>query len=217
MTYLAGFDPGGEGGFGWALVENSNVLPLNFIASGVADNCDDAWQAVANAVGNNLLDGVAIDSPLYWSATTRHVDLILRQELEHFRAKVPHGTVQAVNSLRGACLVQGILVARHARDSFPGIHISECHPKVIIWQLGFATHERHHNAVPIDDFAQFFTLPDRALLEHERDSVISTLSSWAMLHNPYGWNDLRDLDPGAYSPLGDDIAFWMPVLNHQIA
>jgi len=213
MEYLAGFDPGGKSGFGWALVEDNDTLPLKIVSAGVANHCDEAWESIANELNNNQLVGASIDSPLYWGATTRVVDLTLRDEIAHLGAAVPHGTVQSPNSLRGACLVQGILIAKRVLSEFPNAEISECHPKVIIWQLGFATPDRHHNAVPIDDFEQFIVMPDRPLLEHERDAVISTLSTWAMLHNAHGWDNLRNLDPNVYSPLGDGIGFWMPTLQ----
>ena len=217
MGYIAGFDPGGNDGFGWALVENNASLPLNFVDAGVANHCDDAWLAITNQLNGNRIVGAGIDSPLYWGAETRNVDLSLRGEIGYLGSAVPHGTVQSPNSLRGACLVQGILVAKHVLNDFPDSQISECHPKVIIWQLGHANATRHHNSVPINDFREFGKIPKRPLLEHERDAVISTLSAWAMLNAPTGWSDLRDLDQQVYSPLGERIRYWMPDMRHNDA
>jgi len=68
-----------------------------------------------------------------------------------------HGTVQAVNSLRGACLVQGILTAILLRQRVPEIHVSESHPKAVLWLLGAATPENPPAAIHLCNLPQFTT------------------------------------------------------------
>jgi hypothetical protein len=102
-----GFDPGGEDGFGWCVADDSPVLPLTLRASGVVDNSRSAVDAAMDHVkkGEPIV-AVGIDAPLFWVATgDRNVDRIVRDELRGLGARSPGGTVQAVNSLRGACVV----------------------------------------------------------------------------------------------------------------
>ena len=45
---------------------------------------------------------------------------------------IPSGTVQSVNSLRGAALVGGTLLALRLREEFPELPITESHPKALL-------------------------------------------------------------------------------------
>src|SRR5437660_360415 len=111
MVVLLGFDPGGEDGFGWSVADDTPALPLTVRATGVVDNARSAVDAAMAQVkqGEHVV-AAGIDAPLFWVATgDRTVDRIVRAELRRLGAASPGGTVQAVNSLRGACVVQGML------------------------------------------------------------------------------------------------------------
>ncbi len=149
MSVILGFDPGGEDGFGWAILQSADTLPLRLLSGGVADNASEVLVAIRRALppGEHPL-AAGIDAPLFWATTgDRRVDYVLRAALRRLGARSPGGTVQAVNSLRGACLVQGVLIATLLRSNWPAIQISESHPKVYLWLSGHARRGTHHNSV----------------------------------------------------------------------
>lgn len=137
MNYLIGFDPGGERNFGWCVVRDRREWPLRVVRTGIADHAAEAVEAAYKAVpkGASVI-GVGIDAPLFWVADgSRAVDNALRERIRCLG--VPHaaGTVLQVNSLCGACLVQGMLAGVLSRQCSPGVPISESHPKAMLWQF----------------------------------------------------------------------------------
>jgi hypothetical protein len=124
MKALIGFDPGGkgtgEGSFGWAVLEDAEALPLRLLAGGLARHAEDALERVAVFLEGSRAEifGIGIDAPLTWVSAGRRVD-----------AKIG---AQQINSLWGACLVQGWLVAKLAEECFPDIPLTESHPKMVL-------------------------------------------------------------------------------------
>ena len=121
------------------------------------------------------------------------------------------GTVLHVNSLRGACLVQGMTAALLLRRRAPELPISEAHPKALLWLLGLATKGRRPRAVSFDRLAPLLLRPERRQsdCEHERDAALGTLSAWAMVHRPSDWEDLSCLDEERITPLCPPPFYWM--------
>lgn len=107
------------------------------------------------------------------------------------------GTVSHVNSLRGACLVQGILVARAALAAWPQAKLTEAHPKALlrVWSKAAAFVEQVANAVAS---------------EHERDAVLAAFTAHQFHLATEGWRNLSELDPGSYDPIGVRAAYWFP-------
>jgi hypothetical protein len=123
------------------------------------------------------------------------------------------GTVSAVNSLQGACLIQGVLVAficrQHLDESLP---ITESHPKALLWLLKIAKQGHKPEAVVVDELRQFIS-PDRdRLVEHERDAALGALAAFAMHSGQLGWNDLYLLEPDPVVPVAQPLGYWMPPL-----
>ena len=121
-----GADPGGTGAFGVALVDGSGRTSCTTVSS-----VDAAVKAIA-AAGTPL--GVGIDAPMWWSATAgggRRADARLRKAY-----RIHPGTVQSVNSLKGAALVGGALLASKVREAMPGVPVTESHPKALLLALG---------------------------------------------------------------------------------
>ena len=50
--------------------------------------------------------------------------------------RIHPGTVQSVNSLKGAALVGGALLASKVREAMPGVPVTESHPKALLLALG---------------------------------------------------------------------------------
>ena len=176
---MLGFDPGGVGNFGWSVCRvdgNDLQWPL---ATGVADDAEDALQKVKKVVGPSDPPGhpqvlaAGIDAPLFWGKKgNRTIDGIVRHALKRTVFPTPGGTVQQVNSLRGACLVQGLLLARYLRDWKPGLPITEAHPKALLHLLC------HSGRPDMANLARLIQGPQRS--EHERDATLSAIGAWAM-------------------------------------
>lgn len=96
---------GGLEAFGWRVVEDTGKLPLCFLEFGIAQGALDAFEVV---VEHSDARAAGIDSPLFWTTSGRRVGSVLRDEVKTHAAGAA-STVQTVNSLRGACLVQGEL------------------------------------------------------------------------------------------------------------
>ena len=117
---FVGFDPGGDGQFGWCVIAGA-AWPLSLILSGCANNAAAAVCAVLEVLGaSREIDGVGIDSPLFWAPSgRRRVDFIVREAIKEAGAPNAGGTVQQVNSPRGACITQGVVPLRHCSRAAP--------------------------------------------------------------------------------------------------
>ncbi len=193
MDLLIGLDPGGKRNFGWCIVAHRVHMPSRPIASGLADNASEAIVAALCCVPHDgRLVAAGIDAPLFWSRKgPRIADKRVRDAIH--RAGAPHasGTVQDVNSLRGACLVQGMLAGLELRERFPSLPITEAHPKALRWLLPAVA-------------------GISASSEHERDAMLAAIAAWATLAHPAGWTDLLQQEAAPYSPLHAPLAYVMP-------
>ena len=135
MGYFLGLDPGGEGAIGWCMLESTtNQPPLRLVARGIADHADGAVAASLYAIGTGTLKAAGIDSPLFWRPDgDRVVDQCLRKHIVRMGAH--SATVNAVNSMQGACLIQGMMAAMLLRVKYPQLRITESHPKALLWLL----------------------------------------------------------------------------------
>ena len=154
-AYWVGADPGGKGAFGLALLDEEGGLRCDTVSS--------VHQAVTEieAAGEPL--GLGIDAPMWWCAGEgggRMVDQKLR---DHYG--ISSGTVQAANSLRGAALIGGALLASRVRRSFPGARITESHPKALLLAFNYCDEE----------FAEKYGISRVWRNEHERDAAIAAV------------------------------------------
>lgn len=192
--FVLGLDPGGKKAFGWAIVSGTFEAP-EFVAGGV---CSGAHSAIAAAQEHlrDAPDAVGIDAPLFWSALgDRCADIHVRKLV---RLAGGHaGTVSHVNSLQGACLVEGAVAARLVRDRWPAADITEAHPKAL---LQICT-----------EVAQFAALPSvQGSGYHLRDAALGALAALAMVEARASWKDLAAVEPEPLYPLGVQVAYWFP-------
>ena len=155
-----GADPGGNGNFGIAVLSGGQPP----ITSSV-DCADEAVEFVRKHVDRTPA-GAGVDAPLWWSSGRsggRHSDQWLRD-----RYGLSGGEVQAANSLRGAALVQAAMFVLRLREAFPGVPVTETHPKALLkavaensWQV-FSTR-----------FRVSATPPD----EHTRDAIVAAVAA----------------------------------------
>lgn len=132
---VAGFDPGGKNSFGWCVAE---VLPKRTIrvvttkqsvGAGLASNADEAFGKAHKVIkdsGGTLL-AAGIDAPLTWARNGG------QREADKRISKRFKSSAQAVNSLWGACLVQGFLLAKTLEEKYPDCLITETNPKPL-WE-----------------------------------------------------------------------------------
>jgi predicted nuclease with RNAse H fold len=122
MTWL-GADPGGrENAFGVAALRDDGSFETKCYSS--------VDQAVQFMMDWDNPQAVGIDCPMWWTSAPgggRRVDAWIRKTYG-----VPSGTVQSINSLRGAVLVQGVLLAMVLRRRHPDLPITETHPKALL-------------------------------------------------------------------------------------
>lgn len=205
--FILGFDPGGIGRFGWSVC---NAIPGDLIRlkTGLANDAGDALTRVQQAMRSCGLTGhppilaAGIDAPMFWGANgNRQVDAVLRRALRNTQFPTPGGTVQQINSLRGACLVQGTLLGRYLHEQWK-LPITETHPKAL----------QHLLSLPGQSaMASRVTDLTRGLDEHQRDATLSAVAAWAMTCKLPGWHDLYDQEPDPIQPFDTPVGYWMPL------
>lgn len=217
-VWLAGFDPGGEDHFGWCVAEVQPEAALVVRKAGVVSGAPLAVAEALQAIpaGSELV-AAGIDSPLYWSATgDRHADAVIRDRIRRLGCVTAGGTVQHVNSLRGACLVQGVLVAHLLRIKAPRVSITESHPKALLWLMGIASPQRGTSAITLDDLGDHFRCETTGRSEHERDAALAVLTAWAMVQRRHDWHNLllKEDKDNVFHPVSN-VAYWMPVMTSR--
>jgi hypothetical protein len=191
---FVGFDPGGKNSFGWAVLK-STASGLELIGKGT---CSSAPDAVLSAHMSSKVDpsGFAIDAPLFWvDSGDRQADCFVRKLV--CSAGGRSGTVSHINSLRGACLVQGAQVARLASARWPGAKATEAHPKALI---------------QLDHGARSFlkTINGSVTNDHERDAALAAYTAAAFVNQVDGWHDLALQEHEPFFPSAPCAAYWFP-------
>lgn len=153
-----GADPGGADKFGLATIDAHGGMVCNTVSS-----VDEAIEFITAM--KITPSGLGIDAPMWWSSGNgggRKVD-------EKIRSKygIHPGTVQSVNSLRGAALVGGALLAFRIRRAYAqDIGVTEAHPKALLLALDLSW----------EAFACKYSVPTHSCRnEHERDAAISAV------------------------------------------
>ena len=166
-----GADPGGVNGFGVALLRANGSFE-----SGVVSCADDAMKWLYEKAETILAAG--IDAPLWWSSGKngeRNADLFVRGRLHEVGANDVGGTVQSANSLRGAVLIQGVLLATALRQQWRELPITEAHPKALlkaIWP------QAPKGASLWDEIARCYSLKGAPLdSEHMRDALLAAVAA----------------------------------------
>ena len=205
--FILGFDPGGEGKFGWSIcrVSNGQLQPLP--NTGLAD---DAWDALLKVKqelgryspsGNHPVLAAGIDAPMFWSQRgNRTVDDILRDKLKNSLPKI---RVLAVNSLWGAVLVQGVLLGKYLRDEWTDLKITEAHPNALWYLL------RHSGQPEVVEMVEHAIA---GLVDDTRDATLSAVAAWAMIQeSQLGWQNLHERECHPVHPFDTPVSYWMPI------
>lgn len=209
MDTFLGFDPGGAGAFGWCVLSGTQ-LPLQLLKRGVAHHATQAVNAALAVVGNNKLRAAGIDAPLFWQPQgDRTADQIVRKKV--VRLGCNGGTVNAVNSMRGACLIQGMMAGMILRRQAPDLAITESHPKALLWLLNLATAGNPPDAIALSSLSQLAVGDTAGASDHERDAVLGAFTAFAMTAALAGWRNLYLEEPNVMSPLDPPPEYWLPL------
>lgn len=209
---ILGFDPGGKKQFGWCVAQAPKNDHLQLRASDIASHAAEAVAAALRKAGElGRVEAAGIDSPLFWVADgDRKADKSIRDAMKRLGAPNVGGTVQQVNSLRGACLIQGIMAAHLLRRELPEIRITESHPKALLWLLQVARVDRPVAEVGISHLSDLIESESPRLSDHERDAALGAVAALAMIDKRSGWRDLCREETNAFTPVSP-IEYWMPV------
>ena len=193
-VFVLGFDPGGAAAFGWCALASTDGQ-VSLIGSGTCSSASAALAATRAAIPSQPA-AFAVDAPLFWlPAGDRNADKIVRKMV--CAAGGSSGTVGHINSLRGACLVQGIMVTQMAATLWPDAKVSEAHPKALL---------------RVSSAAQTFaaTVLNKASTEHERDAGLAAFTALNLLSASVGWHNLVEYENGHHFPTGKTVTYWFP-------
>jgi predicted nuclease with RNAse H fold len=190
-----GADPGGKGNFGLAILQSNGSVNTCCV------NCtDEAIQIVVQRLKSTPA-GVGVDAPLWWSSGRsgdRQADQWLRK-----RYSLPGGQVQAGNSLRGAALVQGAMFVQRMREHFPGVGVTETHPKAVWKAL-----KMKNGSAFVKHYGVRAEIRDDQ--EHESDALISAVAAREGFEGRWP-NDLgRTRNPSEQDPS----TFWLAPIHY---
>lgn len=195
---LFGFDPGGNNSFGWATLHIGDDGVIVRLSTGVVSTAPAAF-AEATQCEKIKPDGIGIDAPLYWVLEgDRCADAHIRTRV--VAAGGHSGNVNAVNSLRGACLVQGVLMAHLISSEWPSSLITEAHPKALL----------KLNAESNSFVSKYLR---QGAEEHERDAALAAFAAWAAVTSCPKWSDLvKKESANIFLPSGSKlITYWFPI------
>ena len=192
--FWLGADPGGKGHFGLAFLPESAGAPDLKTVSSVDD-------AVAEVLKTGTPLGIGIDAPMWWStdqAARRQVD-------KEIRAKygISSGTVQSPNSLKGAALIGGMMLAYRVRQQFPDILITESHPKAL------READRRKNGELLKDLG--YVEPEKAN-EHQRDALLAAICAREGFENRWSADLAEDRWPSEQDPLSP--CYWLGPVHY---
>lgn len=195
--YFVGFKPESRTRHGWALIEVKNDQVVH-IHSGYADG---AGLAVAQV--NLSLDGatpraIGVDAALYWvSEGDRNIDVSLRRRV--LSAGGQADVVPSANSQQGVRLVQGVIVAQTALQTWPWAMMTEVNPKALLLLSPQANQFLY----------QHFSDPSKV---NDRDAVLAAYSAWQGSIRQLDWRDLASLDREAFMPVSTEVSYWFPLV-----
>lgn len=153
-----GIDPGGKGKFGVAVLEDGGQQ------TATVNYADQAVEVVIEILNGRIPSGIGVDAPLWWSSGLSGD----RQADQSLREAYGSAGVLAINSLRGAALIQGVMFVQRMSDILPSVPVTESHPKVLLNGL----HQGNWDA-----FANEYGLNPEVNNEHERDALIAAISA----------------------------------------
>jgi hypothetical protein len=185
-----GADPGGDGNFGLAFLHADSDRATATTVSSVEE-------AVKRIAEQGEPRGLGIEAPMWWSTRPgggRKVDQKLRDKY-----KIHPGTVQSANSLAGAVLVGGAMLAYRVRERFPHTRITEAHSKALLG-AGFQC------------LLKCVKYDEANANEHKRDALIAAICAREGFEKRWGEDLAKDRWPEEQDPLSP--CFWLSPVHY---
>jgi predicted nuclease with RNAse H fold len=190
-----GIDPGGKNNFGIAILKSNGTCHTCTV-----DHVDEACEVIQTHV-ECMPAGVGIDAPLWWCSGQgglRQADRWIRE-----KCKLPPKNVQAVNSLWGSVLAQGMMFTSRIREIYPNVDITETHPKAVLVALGIQKWQRFFEEIPTK-----LTLESQP--DHQRDALISAIAAREGFEGR--WQ--KDLIDVRYPTEQDPLKHWLSPVHY---
>ena len=119
--------------------------------------------------------------------------------------------IQTVNQLRGACVIQGPLLAKyvHEEEQWKDLPITESHPKALK-HLPYKTKQPEAVMKMVGNAI-------KGLSSHELDATWCAVAAWAMIHHKGhklpSWHDLYQCEQkgSPVQPFCTPVIYWMPI------
>jgi len=108
--------------------------------------------------------------------------------------------VQAVNSLRGAALAQGMIFVQRIREVFPTLPVTETHPNAVLKAM----------KLDGDSFYERFSIKVSHNSKHERDAVISAVAA----REGFSGRWKNDLSINRDASEQDPLKFWLAPVKY---
>jgi len=191
-----GADPGGQDHFGVAeLFENGTTRTA----------CVSSAREAAEWIQGKPL-GAGIDSPMWWSSAKRG-DRKADRWLRCTYGNTSPGKVLAINSLYGAVLAQGAMLAVELRRRFPDLSITEAHPGLLLRARG----RRLDQSRRFDRLKHCFGVHACSRIsDHERDAVLAALAA----REGFTGRWPRDLALKHFPEEQDPMAYWLAPMHY---
>lgn len=187
---LIGYDPGGNGHHGLAILSIEAGQPRSI----QIETCATVEHVLRRLEPIEDLCGAGVDTLTCWSTGPsgwRPADRWMRQA---YPTNVSR-SVTSPNSLYGSMSLSGMSVVHSLRQLNPGLPISETHPKVIYAVLWGRRYDYTRDSRWMDDaLASVLGLEIRTSNDHEWDAGIAAFSMLSALRGEWQ-HDLHQLDP----------------------
>ena len=158
-----GADPGGQNRFGIAEL---------FADGTTRTDCVSSAREAADWI-EGTPQGAGIDAPM-WLSSAKRGDRKADRWLRCKYGNESPGKILAINSLYGAVLAQGAMLAVELRRRFPELPITEAHPGLLLRARFPSVDER----LRFDELKRCFRIHvDPGISDHERDAVIAALAA----------------------------------------
>ena len=185
-----GFDPGGIGAFGVAIMREDHSAECHTVSC--ADEAFELLDVCPMAIG--------VDAPLWWSSGRtgiRRCDRWIRKKYD-----IPSGTVQAANSLRGAALVQGAMIVAKIRAEYSNVRVTEAHPKALLRAMGCG----HWNEIPLG-----YDLRASPDTDHEKDAIVAAIAAREGTEGRWA----NDLSVSRHQSEQDPSRYWLAPVHYD--
>ena len=205
--FFIGYDPGGNDKHGVATLVVENGRPVR-AESALVESAEQAIRWFSRQQGRPTAIGV--DTLTCWSTGPsgwRPADRWLKQRYPDVQ-----GSVASSNSLYGSMSINGMATLIALKAAFPGLLITETHPKVLHWHLVSRPYDFvAGRTAMLESLGSQLGFSFTCASDHEWDAVLSALV--AFLGVTGVWQlDLHQLAAAPYerliSPCGETKYFW---------